>query len=90
MECAFEMPESDVIACEGGDRVDETATAITGEAMRVVRVWMLTERTVDADRMRDECVFAPRAGLSETNLGAGVAERTALQCLLAHTSPPSS
>ncbi len=73
---ALEMAELDAIAREGGDHVEETVTAIAGEAMRVVRVGLLAKRTRDTDRVGDKFVSAPRPCLTAADVGAGVVEHT--------------
>ncbi|GGL40763.1 hypothetical protein GCM10009037_25620 [Halarchaeum grantii] len=59
MERAFEVGELDAIAGEGGDGVDETATAIAREAMFLGRVWVLAERALHTDWVGDEFVRTP-------------------------------
>lgn len=82
----LEMPEFHPEASECGEHVDDEATAVTGVVIAPVGIRRLLNRAVDADWVADPLLFPPRVGDPGLCPRWRLAEGTAGQRLLPHSS----
>ena len=90
LQRAFQMPELDPEPGERCERVDDQSTAVTGDVIALVGIRLGLNRAVDADRVGDPLVLPSGVGLASLGTGRGVAERTADEGLLHHSSSASA
>ncbi|AAC82912.1 unknown (plasmid) [Halobacterium salinarum NRC-1] len=90
LQRAFQMPQFNAEPRQCRERVDDQPTAVTSVVIALVGIRLRLNRAVDADRVGDPVVLAPRMRLASLGAGRGVAERTANERLLHHSSPASA
>ena len=90
LELPLEMAKFHAEPRERRKRVDDQPTAVTGDVTALVGIRLRLNRTVDADRVGDPLVLSPRVGLASLGTGRSVAERTADERLLYHSSSASA
>ncbi len=90
LQRAFQMPQFDPESRERRERVDDQSTAVTGDVIVLVGTRLRLDGTVDADRVGDPLVLSPSTGLASLGAGRGVAEGTASERLLHHSTSASA
>jgi hypothetical protein len=69
VERSLELPEFDAKVSECREGVDDQSTAVTGDVIALVGIWLRLDRTVDADWVGHPFVFSPGMRLAHLCTG---------------------